>query len=59
LKALESHRNQKRRTLFDAQDEVDRQREELKLFCALAFDGYLDDDEFAKNSKFDLQHQTT
>ena len=29
IKALESLRNQKRRTLFDAQDEVDRQREEL------------------------------
>jgi len=29
VKALESKRNQKRRTLFDAQDEVDRKREEL------------------------------
>ncbi len=29
IKALESQRNQKRRTLFDAQDEVDRQRDEL------------------------------
>lgn len=29
IKALESQRNQKRRTLFDAQDEVDRQREAL------------------------------
>ena len=29
IKALESLRNQKRRSLFDAQDEVDRQREEL------------------------------
>jgi len=29
LKALEGHRNQKRRSLFDAQDELDRQREEL------------------------------
>jgi adenine-specific DNA-methyltransferase len=29
IKALESQRNQKRRSLFDAQDEVDRQREEL------------------------------
>ncbi|NTV12338.1 MAG: DEAD/DEAH box helicase family protein [Desulfobulbaceae bacterium] len=29
IKTLESQRNQKRRTLFDAQDEVDRQREEL------------------------------
>lgn len=29
IKALESQRNQKRRTLFDAQDEIDRQREEL------------------------------
>lgn len=29
IKALETQRNQKRRTLFDAQDEVDRQREVL------------------------------
>lgn len=29
VKSLESLRNQKRRSLFDAQDEVDRQREEL------------------------------
>lgn len=29
IKALESARNQKRRSLFDAQDQVDRQREEL------------------------------
>ena len=29
IKALESQRNQKRRTLFDAQDEVDRQRDDL------------------------------
>jgi len=29
IKALESQRNQKRRTLFDAQDEVDRQRDAL------------------------------
>lgn len=29
LKALESQRNQKRRSLFDAQDELDRQREAL------------------------------
>ncbi|MCF6290341.1 MAG: SNF2-related protein [Desulfobacterales bacterium] len=29
IKALESQRNQKRRSLFEAQDEVDRQREEL------------------------------
>ena len=29
LKSLESLRNQKRRSLFDAQDEVDRQRERL------------------------------
>ena len=29
IKALESQRSQKRRTLFDAQDEVDRRREEL------------------------------
>lgn len=29
IKALEAQRNEKRRTLFDAQDEVDRQREEL------------------------------
>jgi hypothetical protein len=29
IKALEEQRNQKRRSLFDAQDEVDRQREEL------------------------------
>ena len=29
IKALESLRNQKRRSLFDAQDQVDRQREEL------------------------------
>ena len=29
IKALEAQRNQKRRTLFDAQDQVDKQREEL------------------------------
>ena len=29
IKALESQRNQKRRSLFEAQDEVDRQREKL------------------------------
>lgn len=29
LKALEQQRNQKRRTLFDAQDDLDRQRESL------------------------------
>ena len=29
IKALETHRNDKRRTLFDAQDQVDKQREEL------------------------------
>ena len=29
IKALESQRNQKRRSLFDAQDQVDRQREKL------------------------------
>ncbi len=29
VKALESHRNQKRRTLFDAQDQVDQRRELL------------------------------
>jgi adenine-specific DNA-methyltransferase len=29
IKALEAQRNQKRRALFDAQDQVDRQREEL------------------------------
>jgi hypothetical protein len=29
LKALEAHRNLKRRSLFEAQDDVDRQREEL------------------------------
>ena len=29
IRALEAQRNQKRRSLFDAQDEVDRQREEL------------------------------
>ena len=29
IKALEAQRNQKRRSLFDAQDDVDRQREEL------------------------------
>jgi superfamily II DNA or RNA helicase len=29
VKALESQRNQKRRSLFDAQDEVDRQRDDL------------------------------
>ena len=29
IKALEAQRSQKRRTLFDAQDEVDKQREEL------------------------------
>jgi len=27
--ALEAQRNQKRRSLFDAQDQVDKQREEL------------------------------
>ena len=31
IKALEGQRNQKRRTLFDAQDQVDKQREELIL----------------------------
>jgi adenine-specific DNA-methyltransferase len=29
IKALEAQRSQKRRSLFDAQDQVDRQREEL------------------------------
>ncbi len=29
IKALEAHRNQKRRTLFEAQDEIDRKRTEL------------------------------
>ena len=29
IKALEALRNQKRRSLFDAQDRVDKQREEL------------------------------
>lgn len=29
IKVLEAHRNQKRRSLFDAQDQVDQQREEL------------------------------
>jgi hypothetical protein len=29
IKALETHRNEKRRSLFDAQDEVDRQRDRL------------------------------
>jgi len=29
VKALESQRNQRRRTLFDAQDEVDQKREAL------------------------------
>ena len=29
IKALESHRNDKRRSLFDAQDRVDKQRDEL------------------------------
>lgn len=29
IKALESQRSQKRRALFEAQDQVDRQREEL------------------------------
>ena len=29
IKALESQRNQKRRSLFEAQDEVDRQRDDL------------------------------
>lgn len=29
IKALELQRNQQRRALFDAQDEVDRRREEL------------------------------
>jgi adenine-specific DNA-methyltransferase len=29
IKALEAQRNQKRRSLFDAQDEVDSQREQL------------------------------
>ena len=29
VKALETQRNQQRRSLFDAQDEVDRQRDEL------------------------------
>jgi len=29
IKALESQRNQKRRSLFDAQDDVDKRREEL------------------------------
>jgi len=31
IKALEAQRNQKRRTLFDAQDQVDKQRDELIL----------------------------
>ena len=29
IKALEAQRSQKRRSLFDAQDQVDKQREEL------------------------------
>jgi len=29
IKALESQRNARRRALFDAQDEIDRQREQL------------------------------
>ena len=29
IKALESERNEKRRTLFDAQDRIDAQREDL------------------------------
>jgi predicted nucleic acid-binding Zn-ribbon protein len=29
IRALEAQRNQKRRSLFDAQDQVDRQRDEL------------------------------
>jgi hypothetical protein len=29
IKPLESQRNEKRRSLFDAQDQVDKQREEL------------------------------
>ena len=29
IKSLEAQRNQKRRSLFDAQDQVDKQREEL------------------------------
>jgi adenine-specific DNA-methyltransferase len=29
IKALEAQRSQKRRALFDAQDEIDRQREQL------------------------------
>ena len=29
IKAIEVQRNQKRRTLFDAQDQVDKQREDL------------------------------
>lgn len=29
IKALEAHRNTKRRSLFDAQDEIDKQREEM------------------------------
>ena len=29
IKSLESQRNEKRRSLFDAQDEVDRQRDRL------------------------------
>jgi hypothetical protein len=29
LKALESHRNEQRRSLFDAQDQVDQQRQDL------------------------------
>ena len=29
IKALESQRNEKRRSLFDAQDKVDKQRDEL------------------------------
>ena len=29
IKALETQRNQRRRSLFDAQDQIDRQREDL------------------------------
>ena len=29
IKALEAHRSQRRRSLFDAQDQVDKQREDL------------------------------
>ena len=29
IKSLEAHRNLKRRSLFDAQDQIDKQREEL------------------------------